>query len=178
HRMQRVLRGDEKGILHLHGHWEQPESVVLGYSSYADVVGDDHAKTVRQALALMSSFLFVGCGRGVADPNFRVLLGWMGQVFAGSEYRHFRLCLESEQATTQDEHPQDQRIHALAYGKNHADLAPFLRSLAASKPIAGQPSREFGWGRSRSRLGATTRYWLGWRKRSEATPGQPSKRRP
>jgi hypothetical protein len=29
-RVERVLRGDEKGVLHLHGYWEQPESTILG----------------------------------------------------------------------------------------------------------------------------------------------------
>ena len=30
----RVLRGEEQAILHLHGHWDEPESVVLGIRSY------------------------------------------------------------------------------------------------------------------------------------------------
>jgi len=36
-RVQRFLRGDETGILHLHSHWDDPASVVLGIRSYKDV---------------------------------------------------------------------------------------------------------------------------------------------
>jgi SIR2-like domain len=89
--VQRVIRGDESGVLHLHGYWRQPESVVLGIRSYDAVLGDTHAQTVQSALALMNSFLFIGYGAGLADPNFGALLRWMRRVFAGSEYRHYRL---------------------------------------------------------------------------------------
>ena len=30
----RVVRGEDRRVLHLHGHWEEPESVVLGIRSY------------------------------------------------------------------------------------------------------------------------------------------------
>ena len=30
---QRVIRGDDPGVLHLHGYWQDPESVVLGIRS-------------------------------------------------------------------------------------------------------------------------------------------------
>jgi SIR2-like domain len=133
--VQRVLRGEEVGILHLHGHWQRPDSVVLGKRSYGDVVGDEHAKTVRTALSLMRSFLFIGYGQGLSDPNFRPLLQWMRKVFASAEYRHFRLCLESEQAAIQAEHQQEERVFALSYGAKHADLAPFLESLVINKPF-------------------------------------------
>jgi len=33
-KLVRVIRGEEKGIIHLHGCWNRPESVVLGTRSY------------------------------------------------------------------------------------------------------------------------------------------------
>src|SRR4051794_40384784 len=39
-RAQRVLRGDEAGVVHLHGFWRDPESVVLGVRSYEGVLAD------------------------------------------------------------------------------------------------------------------------------------------
>jgi hypothetical protein len=33
-RVQQVLRGKEGAIVHLHGHWRRPDSVVLGVRSY------------------------------------------------------------------------------------------------------------------------------------------------
>jgi hypothetical protein len=145
-RIQRVIRGDENGVLHLHGYWEQSESVVLGIRSYDQVLGDAHAQTVQSALALMKSFLFVGCGEGLADPNFGALLQWMQKVFPGAEYRHFRLCRDDEVEAIQAKHPPGERIFAVGYGPAHADLVPFLRRLKPkttpppARPETGAPA--------------------------------------
>ena len=43
--VQQVLRGQRKAVLHLHGHWEDPASVVLGIRSYEAVL--DATPTLR-----------------------------------------------------------------------------------------------------------------------------------
>jgi tetratricopeptide (TPR) repeat protein len=111
--------------------------VVLGIRSYDQVLGDAHAQTVQSALALMKSFLFVGCGDGLGDPNFGALRQWMKKVFPGAEYRHFRMCRDGETDKIQKFHPPEERIFALGYGAGNSDLAPFLRRL--KQPIAAAP---------------------------------------
>jgi tetratricopeptide (TPR) repeat protein len=128
-RVERVLRGDEKAVLHLHGYWENPQSVILGIRSYEQILGDDHAQTMQRAVAALKSILFVGCGEGLNDPNFGSLLEWTGKIFAGSEYRRFRLALESEREKIQKQHPNQQRLFVLSYGQKHDDLTGFLRGL-------------------------------------------------
>jgi SIR2-like domain len=132
-RMVRVLRRDEAGILHLHGHWEDPDSVVLGVRSYRDVLGDVHAQFLQQAITAFNSLLFVGCGEGLKDPNFGALRRWLAQ-FAGWEYRHFRLALQSEARAVAAEHVASERIAVIPYGSRHEDLAPFLRGLRPTGP--------------------------------------------
>lgn len=132
-KVERVIRGDEPGILHLHGYWDEPESVVLGLRSYGQILSDAHAQTVQRALRTTRSFLLVGCGEGLSDPNFGALLLWSRSVFAGSEYRHFRLCLDSEVVSIQAKHPPEERIFVRGYGAHHKDLAPFLQSLKSVK---------------------------------------------
>lgn len=136
-----VLRGTDKPrILHLHGAWRWPDSVVLGIKSYADVARDSYAQTVLTALRTDRTFVFVGCGAGLRDPNLGAFLKWTAEVFNGSEARHFRLCRDSEVEAVRAEHPDGQRIFPLPYGPNHGDLAPFLRSLlppgTASLPVS------------------------------------------
>ena len=139
-----MLRGDDEGIIHLHGFWKEPETVVLGIRSYEHILGDEHAQTMQRALASMRTVLFIGCGDGLSDPNFGKLRDWIGKVFAGSEYRHFRLCLTGEREEVQAQHPSEQRIVALPYGDRHEDLGPFLRRLAEAtqkkRPSAGKPA--------------------------------------
>jgi hypothetical protein len=56
----RVLRAEEQAILHVHGHWKQPDSVVLGIRSYEQVRQDAHEQAVLRALAMNHSLLFAG----------------------------------------------------------------------------------------------------------------------
>jgi hypothetical protein len=135
---QRVIRGDDPGVLHLHGYWQDPESVVLGIRSYEAVLGDRHAQAMQRALATTHTFLFVGFGEGLADPNFGALRRWMGELFGSGEYRHFRLAKRDQVAKLQAQHTQDERVYVLDYGEHHDDLAPYLRSLAPPKPGSGR----------------------------------------
>ena len=128
-KVERLIRGDEKGVLHLHGYWDKPESVILGIRSYQKVMGDAHAQNVLRALQSMKTLLFVGFGPGRGDPNFAQLLQWTGAAFAQTEYRLFRLAKEDEVDILQREHPSDQRLFVLSFGKDDSDLGPFLRKL-------------------------------------------------
>lgn len=137
-RVERVIRDEEEAILHLHGYWEEPESVVLGIRSYEQVLGDAHAQTMLRAVRATRGLLFVGCGAGIADPDFDALLRWMRTVFEGSDLRHFQLCLEKEEEKFRELHPPEERLFPLPYGADHSCLAPFLRELL---PARGSRSR-------------------------------------
>jgi formylglycine-generating enzyme required for sulfatase activity len=123
----RDVRRDDRRVLHLHGHWNAPESVVLGLESYIEVANDAHAQTVMRTLGAATSLLFVGCGEdGLADPNWGRFLEWLRQFDkdGGHEHRHYRLVLEK------DRFDPIGRLFPLVYGKKHSDLAGFLRKLA------------------------------------------------
>jgi tetratricopeptide (TPR) repeat protein len=135
-RVERVLRGDERAVLHLHGHWQQPRSVVLGIRSYDQILGSEHAQATLRAMAVMRTIVFVGCGDGLKDPNFGALLQWTGKVFSGSEYRRFLLARQAEVARLQQDHPAEERLFVIEYGAGFDDLAPFLRALGRPAPRA------------------------------------------
>jgi len=61
-------------------------------------------------------------------------------VFKGSEYRHFRLCLDTELAILLKEHSPEERIFPLSYGAKHDELAGFLRDLKSAGPSHSLPS--------------------------------------
>ncbi len=44
--VSRFVRGDERRVLHLHGHWQEPDSVVLGIRSYEAVKNNEHTQAV------------------------------------------------------------------------------------------------------------------------------------
>ncbi len=132
---QRVIRGHERAILHLHGFWRAPESVVLGSASYGNVVSDPFASTALQAVAFTKSLVFVGFGGGLDDPNFHGLRVWMREVLSRSEFRHFRLVRSDERDDALALHHPDERIVPVVYGDDYRHLATFLRSLGHASVV-------------------------------------------
>lgn len=59
-----VMNQMQEGILHLHGHWESPQSVIFSRASYERIVGDDTFQTLFRHLWLGYHWLYIGCGRG------------------------------------------------------------------------------------------------------------------
>jgi WD40 repeat protein len=140
----RALRGDERAIVHLHGHWMRPDTVILGIRSYEEVLRDAPAQALQQGLRAMSTLLFVGFGGGLDDPNFGALLRWSRATLADSHYQQYRLCRESEVAAVRAQHPAADRIMVVSYGKEFSDLAPFLRLLRPRGPGPSDPDNGAG----------------------------------
>jgi tetratricopeptide (TPR) repeat protein len=140
---QEILRNHRQAVLHLHGCFDHPQSVVLGVRSYASILKSQGAQAIQQALAANKSFLFIGCGEGLSDPNFGALLEWIDAAFGRSIYRHYRLCLKSEKT------PPEGRLFPVPYGDGYGDLVPFLRDLAPRKRAFTLPSPGYCFGRER-----------------------------
>lgn len=132
-RALRVLRKEEPGILHLHGHWGTPESLVLGIVSYENHIGNSRVAALQHALLDYNTVVFVGFGAGLGDPNFEKLREWLR--VQGHEHRHYRLCLDQELDAPHVRTQQGDRIFPIAFGPTHAHLAPFLRSLRPTTSI-------------------------------------------
>lgn len=131
----RVLRGDTEGVIHLHGYWQEPESVIFGIRSYEQILASEHTQVLLRSLRTFRSLLFVGFGAGLLDPNFGPFLKWTERVFHDDEYRHYRLVKDGEVAKFQAEHRSDQRIFVLGFGDDNSKLPAFLRSLAPSPHV-------------------------------------------
>jgi hypothetical protein len=129
-RVERLLRGEEKGILHLHGHWNDPESIVLGIRSYEEVREHPHAKAALRALGTLRTLIFIGCGETLSDPNFGAFLTWTRQGMPGAQSPHYRLCLEEEVEGLRP--GTEEPVVLVPYGTDHSELAPFLRSLVTA----------------------------------------------
>ncbi len=144
--VQEALRGSREAILHLHGEYRKPESVVLGLASYNKVKDDPHAKATLQSFALSKTLLFVGCGDTVLDPNFQQLITWGKEALNDVVPRHRLLCRASELGAFQQKLADAPWLEPIAYGDDYAELGPFLRSLvpdaaAAAGAMASAPGR-------------------------------------
>jgi hypothetical protein len=129
---QEVLRREiTNAVLHLHGWFNEPESVVLGLSSYSSVKDHPHAKAVLELFTLDRTLLFVGCGDTVLDPNFTRLIEWGKEALNDVVPRHFVLCRTAEMADFQQKLVHAPWLQPLDYGAKYEELVPFLQSLTS-----------------------------------------------
>lgn len=135
--IQRVYRGDDQAIIHVHGHWAEPETVVFGSSSYADVLSDQQAAQFLRMLVWGKTIVFCGFGAGMRDPNFSALRAWLAATYPDSEYSHYRLVRDAEVSTAESEHHPDEHVTVVPFGPNHADLPTFLANVLSSGPFRG-----------------------------------------
>ena len=138
---QELTRGGEPAVWHLHGHYQRPSSVILGVRAYARIENDEKAQAMLKALALTSTFLLVGFGDGLDDPNFSAMRAWMRKVAPDSTYRHYRLVTSGEREAAQQLHHSTERIVPLVYGDDRSQLEPFLRALGGAREGGGAPVR-------------------------------------
>lgn len=128
---QQIIRGASDNILHLHGVWQNPSSIVFSPTSYGQLLANRPAQAVEQLLAGGNSLVFIGCGEGLGDPNFEALRGWLTKVFPAVEARHYRLCLEQEVGQFAQQH-SGERIVPIPYGDSFESLAGFINQLRPS----------------------------------------------
>lgn len=113
HRVSRFIDdGQLREVLHVHGHWDDSESIVLGVRSYDHISGHQHAQSTLRTLIMTHTAVFVGYGEGLGDPNFGALRTWASSVLRGVEHRHYRLCLASEEPKLRQDH-EGERIFPL-----------------------------------------------------------------
>jgi hypothetical protein len=138
--VQDVLLGRKpKTVLHLHGYYEDPDSIVLGLKSYLKVKDDPHAKATLQLFTMDRTLLFVGCGDTVLDPNFTRLIEWGGEALKDVAPRHFLLCRTSEIAAFQAKLLDAPWLQPLAYGDTYEELPQFLLELAPGASMVADP---------------------------------------
>jgi len=118
-------------VLHLHGIYTKPESVVFGIDNYAELAANAAYTSVLETLWLSRTLLFIGCSfDGLQDPDFARLLEWAAAVFRGAPSKHFALMLDSSvPPEVAREFLLKWRIHVIPYGPTHDALAGVLRTL-------------------------------------------------
>lgn len=132
--IQRVFHRDDHAIIHLHGYWRDPVSVVFGSSSYADVLNDQHSAEFLRMLVWGKIVVFCGFGAGLRDPNFTALRNWL-RTYPDSEYSHYRLVRNDDVQAAETEHRPEEHITVIPFGADHSDLPGFLGSILPGGPF-------------------------------------------
>lgn len=126
--MRAILTAKSEAIGHLHGWWKDPENIVFSESDYEAVMRDQDAQAVQNAAFTMKTFMFIGVGAGLTDPNFSPMVQDFSDRFPASADTHFRLCLTSEV----DPASALRSIVDVGVGDSYADLVKFLDEVSAA----------------------------------------------
>lgn len=121
-------------VFHLHGYFEEPESVVLSASDYERLRLAKPISQVLQPISTTHTLLMIGYGSGLSDPNFTGFLNWFDNNFGESVRRIYVL--------VRDEDMPDDRLQGkvayLSYGAEHKNLPTTLHDLLGldATPVA------------------------------------------
>ena len=124
----RVLNREREGVLHIHGHWSTPSSVILGRKSYGTILDAPALQDLFKSIWLHWSWLYVGCGNGLDDPNVGRLLHWGHNAFGESARKHYFLAKEQDAAALSCLADKPANLIPVAY-RDHAQLPNLLRAL-------------------------------------------------
>lgn len=123
------IRKKEKFVFHIHGHYENADSIILSTSDYDKQNKNDGYLHALKEIARDYHFLFIGCSQdGVLDEGFTLLFNFLGKWFPKSENEHFFLALSPDEGMS-NILVEKANICALSYGTNYSDLPDFLHKI-------------------------------------------------
>lgn len=135
--MRKILRNEDLAVGHVHGVWDIPSTVTLSEGDYTTILSDASTQFLQKAHYSTKSFVFVGYGDGLDDPNFGNMLELHHRLFPESQQNHFRLCQEKDVDRLNEQH-RDSDIRIVPYGSAYDDLPGFLNTLRPSSTVARQ----------------------------------------
>lgn len=127
------------GIVHIHGRYDLPRSLIFSESDYKRLVDDEDATAIAQAVFHSGVLLFIGSSvDGVADPHMAVILGEfarMADQARGERAPHVALVCGRP---TGAEVARCRRlgVEVLSYGMSFDELPGFLSTIASRESIA------------------------------------------
>ncbi|WP_082331088.1 SIR2 family NAD-dependent protein deacylase [Kocuria palustris] len=131
----RIFRSEERGVVHLHGVWSNPDSVVFSQQDYEEFTKNQKSLNLRNAAYAMKSFIFIGQGSGVMDPGFTQLKQQWAEMFESSRHYHYLLCRDADMDYFTKE-LAGTTIRPVSYGQEHADLPKFIKEVEKQSKVA------------------------------------------
>jgi hypothetical protein len=119
-----------EAVIHIHGYWLEPSSVVFGSTSYAALSADRTAIEGLKQMLMANTVVTVGVGAGITDPTFQALLDWADDALKQARaifYLH-------EVGAEVPEHPGIVRVPLPSY----EELVKFLQQIQVKpRPARG-----------------------------------------
>ncbi|XP_068274496.1 protein FAM118B-like [Nyctibius grandis] len=121
----------ELSVLHIHGVYTNPSSIVLHPDGYHNVLRNTKVMREIQKLYEKKSFLFLGCGQTMDDTTFQAL--YVEAVKNKSALKHFMLVRRGDVHEFEKfrKNMKDKGIEVISYGDEYTDLPEYFERLAS-----------------------------------------------
>ncbi|CAF3945314.1 unnamed protein product [Rotaria sordida] len=120
-------------ILHVHGYYDEPDSVIFSSDDYNRIRENEFAQSKLKAFMETKSLLFIGYGAGMSDPNFSNLLKWKHRVAGEKALPIYKFVRSNKNKTLNQDADVSflENIKEIPYGDKSEDLLPFIKSLTS-----------------------------------------------
>lgn len=126
--LNEIAQGGEF-LLHLHGVYKNPESVIFCGADYKRLIGSSSYKHILENLWSERHLLFIGCSvDGVLDPDFISTIELFRKLFPFSTLRHY-LLVNSREKIDKLDFLNKYHIEVLPYGEKYEDLPRYIDEL-------------------------------------------------
>lgn len=127
----KAIKDKQDLIVHLHGIYKKPESIILSGKDYDALNNNEGYKFLLKKLFSDYHFLFIGCSKdGVMDNDFSTIFNFIKEWFPTSSNQHFILLHEKEiKAQNHIKLLTECNIDAISYGDDYKLLSPFIKSI-------------------------------------------------
>src|SRR5581483_3964076 len=132
-----ALNSKEYFVLKAHGTIDRPETIVLSEKDYATLIHSSSGyRTFLKALFLDRTVLFLGFG--LNDPELRLLLEELREIFDGNTPLHYALLdISGTTRTEQENFETHYGVRIIPYNPttlDHPEVIEFLREILAKLP--------------------------------------------
>lgn len=136
-RIRSMLRSDG-GVIHLHGRYDVPRSIILSNADYQRIVADGDSIAIAQAAFHSGVLLFIGSSvDGVSDPHMRKILGEFARMSNRTQQEdapHIAL-FKGRLSGMEIAQLRAHGIEAVSYGEHYDDLPRFLEKIVENESI-------------------------------------------
>ena len=149
------------GVVHLHGRYDLPKSVILSQQDYSRLEIDAHAEAITQALFNSGVLLFIGTRLGTeSDPHLHRLLQGFKRLSDDSRrerYPHV-LLVRNRPSGTDIARLRTLGTTPFSYGDNYCELPKFIESLQDTDRVSMNAKRTIPMIRAAARALDRTEY--------------------
>lgn len=133
---QQASFNGNNAIVHLHGHWRNPSSIVFGKHGYDKIQFDNDIQILLRNMIQNRSLVFIGCGDTLFDYNVGNALENAIKEFEALELHHYWLVRVSEVKECRQKldykFGPTHNIHIIPFGSKHDDLPAYLNRINSS----------------------------------------------